>query len=156
DIGGIQFAIPVWLTGLVLWAFVGVLSFVGAMCYAELATTYPTVGGDYGFISRAYGRAAGFVFAWSEMAIIRTGASIAAMAYVFADYSNRVWPLEKMFAGASLAPLGAHAGFTYAAVAILAMTTVNVLGLHAGKWTQNALTLVKLLGLAAVFVAGTL
>src|SRR5262245_35249487 len=82
QVGGWQLSIPVWLTGLVLWVFVGLLSFVGALCYAELATTYPTIGGDYGFISRAYGRAAGFLFAWSEMAIIRTGASIVAMAYV--------------------------------------------------------------------------
>src|SRR5438045_1613438 len=46
--------LPAWAVAMGLWALVGLLSFVGALCYAELATTYPSSGGDYTFIARAY------------------------------------------------------------------------------------------------------
>ncbi len=145
--GGLILTLPPWLITLALWALVGFLSFVGALCYAELATTYPTGGGDYGFISRAYGPGPGFMFAWSEMSIIRTGGSISAMAYIFSDYANSVLPLKA---------LGPWSGFAYAAVAVVALTLVNVLGVRIGKWMQHLLTSVKLIGLLAIIIAGAL
>ena len=45
---------PVWMFG--AWALGGLVSLVGALCYAELATTYPHAGGDYHYLHRAYGR----------------------------------------------------------------------------------------------------
>jgi basic amino acid/polyamine antiporter, APA family len=142
-----KYLLPAWLIALGLWALVGFLSFVGALCYAELATTYPTTGGDYGFISRAYGRWAGFMFAWSEMSIIRTGGSISAMAYVFSDYARRVIPFEAA---------GEWAGFAYAAVAVVLLTGANMLGLRVGKPLQHFLTSAKLIGLAAIIATGVL
>src|SRR2546423_1556733 len=81
--------------GLGAWLLGGVLSLAGALCYAELATAYPTACGDYDYITRAFGRAAGFAFAWAELAVIRTGGSIAIMACVFADYGEHLLPLAK-------------------------------------------------------------
>jgi len=49
---------------LVAWLAGGVLSLIGALVYAELATTYPSAGGDYHFLTRAYGRDLSFFFAW--------------------------------------------------------------------------------------------
>ena len=65
----------------------GVLVLVGSLCYAELATTYPRMGGDYIYLTRAFGRPCGFLFGWAQLAVILTG-SIGAMAYAFGD----LWP----------------------------------------------------------------
>nr|MDP9177939.1 amino acid permease [Gemmatimonadota bacterium] len=55
------------------WALGGLVSLIGALCYAELATTYPNVGGDYHFLHRAFGRAVSFIFAWARFSVITTG-----------------------------------------------------------------------------------
>ena len=78
------------------WGLGGLISLLGALCYAELATTFPEEGGDYVYLTRAYGRLMGFLFAWSQLWVVRPG-SIGAMAYVFARYAD------------SLCPLGSHA-----------------------------------------------
>ena len=80
---------PAWLLG--VWLLGGLLSLIGALCYAELATAYPKEGGDYVYLTRALGRPVGFLFAWCQLWIVRPG-SIGAMAYVFAEYANRIWP----------------------------------------------------------------
>ncbi|MFZ5829528.1 MAG: APC family permease [Planctomycetota bacterium] len=127
-------ALGIWLLG-------GVLCLFGAFCYAELATTYPRNGGDYEYLSRAFGRWAGFLFGWAQLTVILTG-SIGVMAYAFADYAAR------------LAPLSDANKAWLAAGAIVAVSVVNLVGLAAGKWTQNVLTVAKVLGLLGVIVAG--
>ena len=81
-----------WLMG--VWVLGGVLALVGALCYAELATAYPLDGGDYVYLTRALGRKTGFLFAWAQFWVVRPG-NIGALAYVFADYANRLWPIGK-------------------------------------------------------------
>jgi len=128
-----------------LWFAGGLLALIGALCYAELVTAYPKSGGDYVFLTRAYGRSAGFIFAWAELWVIRPG-SIGGIAYVFAEYANEIWPLatgERAY----LAVMG------YAAAAVAVLTLVNIIGVREGKWTQNALTTVKVLGLVLIVVA---
>ena len=58
---------------------------IGAICYAELATTYPEQGGDFRYLSRAYGKSTGLMFAWLDFWIVRP-CNIGAMAFVFAKY----------------------------------------------------------------------
>jgi amino acid transporter len=77
--------------GLLAWGLGGVLSLIGALCYAELATTYPRSGGDYVYLSRAFGDWCGFLFGWAQLAVLLT-ASMAMMAFVFGDYAVRIWP----------------------------------------------------------------
>src|SRR5437764_1352131 len=71
---------------LTVWALGGVLSLIGALCYAELAATYPRSGGDYVYLTRAYGPLVGFLFGWGQLAVVLT-ANIGMMAYIFADYA---------------------------------------------------------------------
>ncbi len=78
--------------GLFAWSLGGLLSLIGALCYAELASTYPRSGGDYVFLSRAFGNWCGFLFGWAQLAVILTS-SIASMAFVFGDYAVRIWQL---------------------------------------------------------------
>jgi len=122
-----------------IWLLGGLLSLCGALCYAELASAYPQEGGDYVYLSRAYGSGAGFLFGWAQLAVVRPG-DIAVMAFAFATYARAVWD---PFAGTSF-PYGAP---VYAVTATAVLTAINVLGVREGKWTQNLLTTVKALGL---------
>jgi basic amino acid/polyamine antiporter, APA family len=126
--------------GLASWGLGGVLSLVGALCYAELATTYARNGGDYEYLTQAYGRWAGFLFGWAQLVAVWT-ASVGTMAYAFGDYGVRLFDLEKT------------ATVWLAATAIIAIALVNMGGVVAGKWTQNVLTVAKVAGLAAVVFA---
>ena len=78
-----QFAGNSWLY-LALWLVGGALTLVGALCYAELATAFPHAGGEYHFLSRAYGRGMALMFAWARCTVIQTGA-IALVAFVYGD-----------------------------------------------------------------------
>ncbi len=130
-------------TLILAWLLGGVLSLVGALCYAELATAYPREGGDYVYLTEALGRRCGFLFAWAQLWVVRPG-SIGAMAYVFARYANRLCPLGD----------GHSALVVHAVAAIVVLTGINVLGIHEGRWTQNVLTTVKFLGLGIVCAVG--
>ena len=133
---------------LTAWALGGIVSLLGALCYAELATAYPRDGGDYVFLTRAFGPRTGFLFAWAGFWILRPG-NVGAMAFVFARYAQELVPLKP---GA----LAAAGPFAFAAAAVVVLTLANVLGLRTGKWTQNLLTAAKVLGLLAVCAAGLL
>ncbi|MHC0062712.1 APC family permease [Nostoc sp. UIC 10890] len=124
-----------------LWLMGGVVSLVGALCYAELATVYPDVGGVYYYLKRAFGRGVAFLFAWARMTVIQTG-SIALLAFVFGDYVSQIWRL------------GTFSSSIYAAIAIALLTALNIVGLQQGKWTQNLLSAAKVLGLLLVVILG--
>lgn len=134
-------------TALLAWAGAGVLSLIGALCYAELATTYPRDGGDIVYLSRAFGRWAGFLFGWVQLTVILTG-SIGMMAFVFANYAIRF--VEAAFG----MELGIIAAFGFAGGAVLVLTLLNLLGVVFGKVVQNVLTLAKMVGLGAIIFAG--
>ncbi len=123
------------------WAVGGCLSLVGALCYAELATAYPRSGGDYVYLTRAYGRPVGFLFGWAELSCIMTG-SIGMMVYIFAQYACRLWSMA------------ASDQYLFAAGAVLVLTALNLLGLVVGKGAQNLLTFAKVLGIGAILFAG--
>jgi len=140
---GIANCVPGWGWLIGVWVLGGVVSLIGALCYAELATAYPKEGGDYVYLTRAYGRGLGFLFAWAQLWVVRPG-SIGALAYVFGRYANQLWPLDEE----------SRPAMTYGVAAIVVLTAINILGVREGKWTQNLLTSVKVLGMAAIIVAG--
>src|SRR5262245_6609380 len=74
-----------------LWALGGALSLLGALCYAELAAAYPKEGGDYVYLSRAYGPWAGFLFGWCQLSVVRPG-DIATISFVFATHAEAFLP----------------------------------------------------------------
>jgi amino acid transporter len=123
------------------WLAGGVISMIGALCYAELATAYPHTGGDYHYLTRAFGRKVGFLFVWSRMTVIQSG-SIAMLAFVCGDYLSAILPL-----GQSAQPL-------YSALSVVILTILNLMGVQKGKWAQNVLTAIKVIGLSAVVLVG--
>ena len=125
-------ALGIWLAG-------GVLALCGALCYAELATAYPHQGGDYIYLTRAYGRGTGYLFGWSQLMIIRPG-DIALMAFIFGRYALQISPVE-------LSPR------IWAVAVIIILTSINILGVRQGKWTQNILTVIKAAGILFIIAA---
>ena len=120
-----------------LWALGGLVSLVGALCFAELAGAFPDAGGDYHFLRLAFGQRLGFLFAWSRFAVIHTG-SMALLGFVFGDYLNE------------LVHLGSLGAPGFAAVTILALVLVNLRGVKIGVGTQVALVSTVLFGLLCV------
>lgn len=148
-IGSMIFKAPSWVAGfspnvgwfIAFWVLGGVVSLIGALCYAELAATYPDAGGDYHFLTRAYGPNVGFLFAWARLAIIQTG-SIAIQAFVIGDYA------------ATLLPIGPASSAIYAALVVILLTALNIAGIRQGKWAQIILTTCEVIGVLLLIVAG--
>jgi amino acid transporter len=128
-------------TMMLAWILGAAISIIGALCYAELATSHPDAGGEYHFLERAFGSDIARLFAWARLTVIASG-SIAIFAFVFADYATQ------------LAPLGEHSSSVYAVLLVVVLTAINLVGISAGKTTQNLLTVVECLGLVLVIVAG--
>jgi basic amino acid/polyamine antiporter, APA family len=128
---------------ILMWIAGGVISLVGALCYAELGSAHPNAGGEYHFLSRAYGGSLGFLFGWARMTVVQTGA-IAAIGFVFADYAMQ------------LVPLGERGPLIYALAIVVAITALNIVGTRESKTVQKVLTSALLLAIAAVIIAGFL
>lgn len=124
-----------------VWVLGGVLSLVGALCFAEMATAFPHPGGDYHFLQKSYGERLGFLFAWSRFAVLHTG-WIALSAFLFGDYFNAV------------VPLGAHGSAWYAGGLIAVLVLVNLLGVRVGFATQTVLVGLLTLGFLSIVAAG--
>lgn len=133
-IGSPGMMVAVWIAG-------GVFSVIGALCYAELATAYPSAGGEYHFLGRAYGRSLAFLYGWARMTVIVAG-SIAVFAFLFGDYISRV------------VSLGAHSSALWAGIIVVALTAINYAGIREGKATQNLFTFLEAGGLVVIVVAG--
>lgn len=78
-----------WL--LAVWALAGVMTVIGALSYAELASMMPQAGGQYVFLREAYSPLWGFLYGWTCFLVIQTG-SIAAVAVAFAKYFGVLVP----------------------------------------------------------------
>lgn len=126
---------------LFFWILGGLISLIGALCYAELATAYPNAGGTYFYLKHGLGRNIGFLFAWARMLVIQTG-SISLLAFVFGDYISQIWSL------------GQHSSSIYAAMVIVFFTALNVIGIQQGKRAQNILSAAQIIGLLALVFMG--
>ncbi|MDH4189627.1 MAG: APC family permease [Betaproteobacteria bacterium] len=111
---------------LLAWLLGGAASLCGALVYAELSARYPQTGGEYGFLARGFGPAAGFLFGWSRMTVIQTGA-IAAVAFVFGDYASQILHL------------GTRSAAIYAVLAVIVFTGLNVAGTRRSKNLQKTM-----------------
>lgn len=125
------------------WSAGGLISLIGALCYAELASAYPDAGGDYHFLTRAFGRRLAFLFAWARLTVIQTG-SIALLAFVLGDYASAVLPL------------GPYSTALYAAVVVAALTALQIGGVPRTVLTQNLLTTLEVFGVLVVIGVGLL
>lgn len=126
-----------------VWVLGGLITLIGALCYAELAAANPHAGGEYHFLSRAFGRPVAVLFGWARGSVIQTGA-IAAVAFVLGDYASQ------------LLPLGPHGVAIYAALGIVLLTGLNVLGTLESKNLQIAMTALELAAVGGIILFGLL
>jgi amino acid transporter len=126
---------------LAAWLIGGVVMLMGALCYAELGSAHPDAGGEYSYLSRAYGAPIGLLFGWARGTVIQTGA-IAAVAFVYGEYAS------------VLLPLGAHSTAIHAALAVIVITAVNMAGTLQSRLFQVILTLLTIAALVTVIVVG--
>jgi len=150
-IGALIFKAPSTVAGatsgplefLFAWLFGGVVSLCGALVYAELAARHPDTGGEYVFLTRGFGRGVAFLFAWSRMTVIQTGA-IAAVAFVFGDYASEILSLGK------------SSSAIWAAISVVALTLLNLAGTLQSKLLQKIMETALVGALIAVSIAALL
>lgn len=109
------------------WIAGGIISLMGALCYAELASSKPDAGGEYHFLRDAFGAPLGFLFSWGRMTVIQTG-SIALIAFILGDYA------------ALMLDIGPNSSAIYATLTIIGLTGFNLLGTSYSRQIQNLLT----------------
>jgi APA family basic amino acid/polyamine antiporter len=144
----------------VVWAFAGVLSLFGALGYAELGAAIPEAGGEYVYLHRAYGPVMGFLYGWTQFFVAKT-ASIAAIATGFAIYLAYFFPRLNAVLWQAQLNLARHCltlrltGLQIgAALLILLLSILNVLGVRRSGAVQTVFTTSKLVVLALLIVLG--
>ena len=123
------------------WAVAGVLTLIGALVCAELASAYPRTGGVYVYLKEVYSPMLGFLWGWATFWSMHTGI-LAAIATVFARYAAYFVPLD-------------DTGLRVVAVsAILVLSAINYVGVRFGGGVQSAFTAVKVAAVFAIIVVG--
>lgn len=120
-----------------VWIVAGILTMLGALIAAELATAFPKAGGVYVFLSEAFSPGVAFLWGWAMFWTMHTGI-IAAVATVFARYVGYFLPVGDV-------------GLRVIAVAaVVLLSAVNYLGVKQGSVVQTTLTVVKLAAIIGI------
>jgi APA family basic amino acid/polyamine antiporter len=169
DVGSSGWLILVWLVS-------GVMTIIGALSYAELASMFPHAGGQYVFLREAYGSLWAFLYGWTAFLVIQAG-FIAAVAVIFATYlgvlfpnlgtESPIWetslnidlkvPVPWMSENVTFfkrEKFTVSPGQFVAVVMIAVLTGLNCFGVGMGRWVQNIFTVAKTLGLLLLIVVG--
>ncbi|HYL73087.1 MAG TPA: amino acid permease [Bryobacteraceae bacterium] len=143
---------------LLAWAIGGVCALAGAFCYSELGVNFPSSGGEYVYLTQAFGPTWGFMTGWVSF-FAGFSAPIAASALAFSDYLGHFFPALKLEnarhiigSGAWEVRLGPAQGVACWLVA--AFTILNCLGVRRTARVQNVLTSMKVLVVIVFIVAG--
>src|SRR5580658_687311 len=147
NVGSVQLVFLVWVVG-------GMLSLAGALTYAELAAAMPGAGGEYVYLTEAYGPLWGFLYSWTQMWVAKSG-SIATLATAFFEYTAHFVPQFEMV-WFTAGPFSVKYGQVFALVLILLLGGVNYLGVRVGGDVQVAVTAVKIALIAFLILAGLL
>jgi len=147
NVGTTRMVFLVWIAG-------GVLSLSGALTYAELAAAMPGAGGEYVYLTAAYGPLWGFLYSWTQMWVAKSG-SIATLATAFFEYTAHFVPqFEQVCFTAG--PFSIKYGQIFALILILLLGGINYLGVRFGGDVQVAVTAVKIGLIAVLILAGLL
>ena len=162
--GGILFrspavaaAIPDAPWFLLAWVGGGVLAFMGAMAYAELAALRPRAGGEYVYLREAFGPLAGFLTGWTSFVAGFSGA-IAASAVFLIITLNRFIPGIANDSPLLAIPIpGTSTSVTFsvhtlaASAVIIIAALIHIRGVGPGRIASNVLTTLKIVSLV-VFI----
>ena len=150
-----QLGSPTLVVG--IWFAGAAIALAGALCYSELGVNFPRSGGEYVYLSEAWGPAWGFIDGWVSF-FAGFSAPIAAAALGVAAYVGHFTPSldPQAAAGVSLGPITLQLGGAqwFACGLIVVFTALNLLSVGIVAKMQNGLTAVKLIVLAALLVLG--
>ncbi len=124
-----------------VWIFGGIVSLFGALSVAELGAAMPKAGGQYVYLSEAYGPVWGYLYGWAAVAVINT-ASIAAVGVAFSEYLGFFIPMSTL----SIQLI--------AVLMIIILTIINIIDVKSGAQFQNLFTLTKLAAIFGIIVLG--
>ena len=145
---------PGWL--IIVWLITGIITVIGALCYGELASMMPSVGGQYVYLKEAYHPLLGFLFGWTTFLVIQCG-SIAAVAVAFAKFSGVLlpWISEKNILF-EVGLIKINSTMIVAIMMILFLTWLNTRGIVTGKTVQNVFSSTKVIALLGLIAVGFL
>jgi len=140
------------------WVAGGLLSFAGALVYAELGAALPRAGGQYVFLREAYGDLTGFLYGWTLFTVIHTG-TLAALAVGYARYFGVFFPALGTDRVLASLPVFGHAlsisaGQLNAVGVIVLLSIVNYFGVKEGTLFQGIITVVKIASFAGFMILG--
>jgi APA family basic amino acid/polyamine antiporter len=127
---------------IIIWIIAGILAAIIALVFAYCSYYVPRVGGPFAYVSAAFDDFFGFLTGWSMW--IAEILSLPVFAIAFVQYLQY------------LVPMGYYLQTTVKALFVITLTLVNILGVKAAGRVNDALTLVKLLPLVMLIVAGFL
>jgi basic amino acid/polyamine antiporter, APA family len=129
---------------LAIWGVGAVCALAGAFCYSELGVNFPSSGGEYVYLTEAFGPTWGFMTGWISF-FAGFSAPIAAAALAFSDYVGHVVGVHGLSVGA---------GRTLASAIIALFTIINCLGIRRTARVQNVLTSLKILIILTFLIMG--
>ena len=138
------------------WVLAGLISLAGALSTAEMVSMFPNSGGEYFYFQKVYGRFFYFMYGWASFTVIKT-ASIAALAYIFAQSLTSLFPLP--IVGDSISFFGkaiSQALFIkiVASFLIIALTLLNYRGAQFASKLSTVLTYLMLTSIVAFLAIG--
>ncbi len=147
-------------TELILWIYGlgGICAFIGAMCYAELGINFPSSGGEYVYLTKAFGPTWGFMTGWASF-FAGFSAPIAAAALAFSAYLGHFYPSLQESSGQVILGSGDYAlrfggAQIVACILVGLFTALNIFGVQRTAKVQNFLTGLKVIVLLAFIVLG--
>jgi len=135
------------------WIVGGLLSFFGAMTYAELSSKRPEAGGEYAYLRDGYGPLAGFLYSWT-WSLIAKPASIASvtagLVRILGTFSVFAFLPKELLSG----PIAISYGQLVAIAATVLITALNYIGIRRAGDFQLVFTLLKIVMIAAIVAVG--
>ena len=147
-----------------VWVIAGIMTLFGALSLAEIASIIQAPGGQYVFFNKTYNKFVGYLYGWSVFSVYQSG-SIAAIAYIFAEYFGYFFPpfhllpqLEAIHLHipgvGDIFPLANFGTKTVTILCIMFLTTVNYFGVRFGGIVQVTFTSLKVAAIAAIVILG--
>ncbi len=144
-----------WLI-ILCWVLAGFISLAGALSTAEMVSMFPNSGGEYYYFQKIYGRFFSFLYGWASFTVIKT-AAISALAYIFAQSLNSLFPLPVMGTDASFMGIALFQNLSIkilASVLIILLTLLNYRGVQFAEKLSSLLTYLMLAGIIVFIIVG--
>ncbi len=144
-----------WLV-ILCWVLAGLISLAGALSTAEMVSMFPNSGGEYYYFQKIYGRFFSFIYGWSSFTITKT-AAISALAYIFAQSFNSIFPLPEWGSTKSFLGISLFENLSIklmAALLIVLLTMLNYRGVKFAERLSRVLTYSMLFAIIVFIIAG--